>query len=67
METLQKIALIFTIIGAVNWGLIGLFDFNLVTFLTGDMIAIRNLIYIVVGITGLINIGILFQHINDGR
>ena len=28
METLQKIALIFTIIGAINWGLIGFFDFN---------------------------------------
>ncbi len=67
METVQKIALVVTIIGAVNWGLIGLLDFNLVTFLTGDMVALRNLIYILVGITGLINIGILFQHINDGR
>ncbi len=67
METLQKIALVFTIIGAVNWGLIGLFDFNLVTFLTGDMVTVRNLIYIVVGITGLINIGILFQHFDDER
>ncbi len=67
MEILQKIALVFTIIGAVNWGLIGLLDFNLVTFLTGDMVTLRNLIYIVVGITGLINIGILFQHFDDGR
>ena len=33
METLQKIALIFTVIGAINWGLIGFFDFNLVTAL----------------------------------
>lgn len=31
METLQKIALIFTVIGAINWGLIGFFDFNLVS------------------------------------
>lgn len=67
MEILQKIALVFTIIGAVNWGLIGLLDFNLVTFLTGDMVTLRNLIYIVVGITGLINIGILFQHFDDGK
>ncbi len=67
METLQKIALVFTIIGAVNWGLIGLFDFNLVTFLTGDMVTLRNLIYIIVGITGLINLGILFQHFDDGK
>ena len=67
METLQKIALVFTIIGAGNWGLIGLFDFNLVTFLTGDMVTLRNLIYIIVGITGLINLGILFQHFDDGK
>lgn len=33
METLQKIALVFTIIGAIVWGLIGLFDFNLVEFI----------------------------------
>ena len=62
METLQKIALVFTIIGAVNWGLIGLFDFNLVTAITGDMDVIRNIIYIIVGVAGLINIGIFFQH-----
>ena len=30
METLQKSALVITVIGAINWGLIGLFDFNLV-------------------------------------
>ena len=30
MESLQKIALVFTIIGALVWGMIGLFDFNLV-------------------------------------
>ena len=33
METLQKIALVFTIIGALNWGLVGIFDLNLVDFL----------------------------------
>ena len=33
METLQKICLVVTIIGAVNWGLIGFFEFDLVAFL----------------------------------
>ena len=33
METVQKIALVFTIIGAINWGLVGIFDFNLVNAL----------------------------------
>ena len=63
METLEKIALIFTIIGALNWGLIGLFDFNLVNFLFKDMEILEKLIYIIVGITGLINIGLFFYKI----
>ena len=62
METLQKICLVFTIIGAIVWGLIGFFDFNLVTWIFGESI-ISRIIYIIVGICGLINIGILFNHI----
>lgn len=62
METLQKICLVITIIGAVIWGLIGLFDFNLVTFIFGADSIIPRIIYSLVGITGLINIGLLFEH-----
>ena len=61
METFQKIALVPTIVGALNWGLIGAFDFNLVTTLFKDSM-ITNVIYILVGICGLINIGILLMH-----
>ena len=64
MKTLQKICLVFTIIGALNWGLIGIFDFNLVEAIFGtDMLA--RVIYSIVGITGLINIGLLFNHIEN--
>ena len=63
METLQKIALIFTIIGALNWGLIGFFDFNLVTCLFQDSSVITRIIYAIVGICGIINIFLLFSHI----
>lgn len=64
METLQKICLIFTIIGAINWGLIGFFDFNLVESIFGnDMLS--RIIYSIVGIAGLINIGLLFNHIEN--
>ena len=62
MEGLQKTCLVFTIIGAIVWGLIGFFDFNLVTWIFGDSI-ISRIIYIIVGICGLINIGILFNQI----
>lgn len=59
MELVQKIALAFTIIGAVNWGLIGLFDYNLVTMLFGDG-TLTRIVYSIVGICGLINIGMYF-------
>lgn len=63
METLQKITLIVTIIGAINWGLIGLFDFNLVSYIFGADSMLSRIIYSLVGITGIINIWILFNHI----
>ena len=63
METLQKVCLVVTIIGAVVWGLIGIFDFNLVSYMFGEESMLSRIIYTLVGITGLINIGILFDHI----
>lgn len=65
METLQKTALVITIIGAVNWGLIGFFDFNLVSSLFGKDSSISNIIYALVGICGMLNIGILFNHFDN--
>ena len=62
METLQKTCLVLTIVGAVNWGLVGLLDFNLVASLFGGETVLTKLVYSLVGITGLINIGLLFMH-----
>ena len=62
METLQKIALVITIIGALNWGLVGLFEFNLVEALFGAQTVLTSLVYSLVGLTGLINVGLLFMH-----
>lgn len=53
MKVWNCIALIITIIGAINWGLIGLFDFNLVTFLFGVGSIITRIVYILVGICGI--------------
>lgn len=64
MKIIQKICLVFTIIGAINWGLIGLFDFNLVKTLFSFSTMLENLIYIIVGICGLVNIGILFSDLD---
>lgn len=62
METLQKVTLVFTIIGAINWGLVGAFDVNLVTMLFKQSF-LTNLVYIIIAICGLINIGILMMHL----
>ncbi len=61
MSLIQRIALLLTIIGAINWGLIGFFQFDLVAFLFGGQDAIiSRVVYALVGISGLINIGLLF-------
>ncbi|KAF3361693.1 Uncharacterized protein PHSC3_001816 [Chlamydiales bacterium STE3] len=53
MKNLEVIATILLLIGGLNWGLVGLFDFNLVTFLFGQFPAIVRAIYAVVGLAAL--------------
>ena len=50
---LDVTALTLSIIGAVNWGLIGLFKFDLVAFLFGSMTLLSRIIYTIVGICGI--------------
>ena len=63
MNMIQKIALVFTIIGAINWGLIGLFNFNLVEAVFGEAL-LSAIIYMIVGIAGIINIILLFTDLD---
>ncbi|HJC37253.1 MAG TPA: DUF378 domain-containing protein [Candidatus Merdibacter merdavium] len=53
MKVLNILALTIAIIGAVNWGLIGAFEFNLVDMLFGTGSVFSKFIYILVGISGL--------------
>ena len=64
MTTLQKICLVITIIGGLNWGLVGLLDFNIIDaiFTAGSVISRR--IYSIVGLTSIINIGILLMDLD---
>ncbi|MEG2322518.1 MAG: DUF378 domain-containing protein [Bacilli bacterium] len=62
METLQKVCLVITIVGAIVWGIIGIMDYNIVTAIFGTTSMVPRIIYSLVGITGIINIGILFNH-----
>ena len=61
MKVIDTIALILIIIGAINWGLIGIFNFNLVDTIFGTMSVISRIIYILVGISGLWGIKLLFN------
>lgn len=58
MKTLYCIVLTLVIIGALNWLLIGLFNFDLVAMLFGEMSVLSRIIYVLVGISGLISIGL---------
>jgi uncharacterized protein len=53
MKTLDYIALVLVVIGAVNWGLIGFFSFDLVRVVFGDMTLISRIVYALVGVSGL--------------
>lgn len=65
MNIVQKSCLFFTIIGAINWGLIGLFNFDLVATLFGPMSIVSRVIYTIVGIAGLVNIILFFVDLDD--
>ena len=60
MKVIDTIALILVIIGAINWGLIGIFNFNLVDTIFGVASVISKIIYILVGKSGLWSIKLLF-------
>lgn len=65
MNILQKTALVLTIIGALNWGMIGLFNFDLVASIFGTMTIVTRTIYTLVGIAGLINIMLFFVNLDE--
>lgn len=58
MKILYYIALTLVIVGAINWLLIGIFSFDLVATLFGEMSLLSRIVYSLVGISGLISIGI---------
>ncbi|CCZ49958.1 putative uncharacterized protein [Acinetobacter sp. CAG:196] len=51
---LKVTSYILVLIGALNWGLVGLFNFNLVSFLFGDMTLLSRVIYSLVGISAIV-------------
>lgn len=66
MSVVYRIALVLVIIGAINWGLIGFFRFDLVAYLFGGQTAVLSRwIYALVGLAGLISIPILIMRFDE--
>lgn len=53
MKVIDYIALVLVLIGAINWGLVGFFNFDLVRVIFGDMSIVSRIIYALIGIAGL--------------
>lgn len=64
MNTLYKIALAISTIGCINWGLVGILNFNLVEFLFGDGTLLTRIVYILVLIAGIIQLGIFTKDLD---
>lgn len=61
MKVIDKIALLLIIIGAINWGLIAVFELDLVALLFGEMTVLSRIVYGLVGLSGLWGIKLLFD------
>lgn len=66
MEVLRRIALALLIIGGINWGLIGLFQFDLVASIFGGQEALLSrVVYALVGLSALYCLTLLFEPLRD--
>lgn len=54
MKGLQQVAGILVIVGALNWGLVGLLDLNVVNMVLGSMAGLEKIVYILVGLSGVL-------------
>jgi len=59
LKGLDWLVLILLIVGGLNWGLVGLFKFDLVTAIFGEMSAVSRIVYTVVGLAGICMLGVL--------
>ena len=53
MKALHMVAFLLVIVGAINWGLVGLFNFNLVMVLLGSMPMLEKAVYVLVGVSAV--------------
>jgi len=61
-KTLEMIAVVLLVVGGLNWGLVGIFDFNLVTAIFGHGSFLSRLVFILVGLAGVYQ-AIMLKHL----
>lgn len=62
MKSLHILTFLLVVIGALNWGLVGLFDLNLVTVILGGLPGLEQLVYVLVGASGVYQVA---THMGD--
>ena len=67
MRAINLVTLLLVIVGGLNWGLVGLFDFNLVAAIFGDMTPLARIIYVLVGISAVWQLIPLAKGFGDGE
>lgn len=53
MKNLQTVAFALVVLGALNWGLVGLFNVNLVTMVSGFMPGVEKVVYVLIGLSAV--------------
>lgn len=67
MKSLDVLSLILIIIGGINWGLVGAFEFNLVDSIFGEGSALSRIVYVLVGLAALYALYPLSRYFSDDR
>ena len=67
MRAINSVTLLLLIVGGLNWGLVGLFDFDLVAALLGEMSALSRIVYVLVGVSALYQLIPLFRGDENSR
>lgn len=67
MRAINLITQFLVIVGGLNWGLVGLFDFNLVSAIFGDMSTLSRIVYVLVGASALWQLVPFFKGFSEGE
>jgi hypothetical protein len=67
MRTINLVTLLLVIVGGLNWGLVGLFDFDLVAALFGEMSSLSRIVYVLVGVSAVWQLIPFFKGFGQGE